>query len=318
INFGKGSYIISLPKSWVNKNNLQKGALIGIEEIKTGLMLSADVSATKKEERNITIIADEKVMERIKAEIVSAYLNNYDTIEIISKDLKKNIKEIKEIFMYLAGMEILEQTSTRLVAKDLIDLNEISVTSLINRMDIITRSMISDVLSFTQGNVDYESVQQRDTEVNRLNFLAQRFIKKALSDPQVAKSTTKDPWQLVSDHMVALEIEKLADKQKRIAELLKDTKIGKNELDKLKEIYKTIQQYYLNVMKAYINKDKELALDIELSHEDRFNLCNKFLESYYPKKKQSHADFTSVALIIENLKSTISLVKNIARTILGC
>ena len=41
ISFGKGSYIISMPKGWIEKNNLKKGDLISVNDGGFELTLSA-------------------------------------------------------------------------------------------------------------------------------------------------------------------------------------------------------------------------------------------------------------------------------------
>ena len=146
INFGKGSYILTLPKSWVQKNNLKGGDIINVDEGSAELILSPNAFVETKNIKEITIEVDNKDLELIKVEIVSAYLNNYNTIEIMGKDLDKNIIEIKEIVRNLTGMEIMEQTSTRLVARDLININDISIQNIIRRMNMIKRAMIDDTI----------------------------------------------------------------------------------------------------------------------------------------------------------------------------
>ena len=50
IGFGKNSYVVSLPKQWVEKNKLNKGDLISIDENKEGLLLKTNNVELKKEE----------------------------------------------------------------------------------------------------------------------------------------------------------------------------------------------------------------------------------------------------------------------------
>lgn len=327
ISFGKGSHVITIPKSWIDKNKLKKGDSIGVEETREGLILSSGTAPAKKEETKITIAAADKEIGRIKMEIVSAYLNNFDLIEIISKDLKNNVKQIRQLLMGLPGLEILEQTYTRLLVKFLIDIKEISVDSMIRRMDIITRSMIEDTMKCMDGECEAESIHQRDSDVNRLHFLAFRVIRKALSNPRIGSSMGKNAWELQSDKSIVLRIEKIADRQKRIARYLVDTRLDKAGLNKLKDIFKTIQKAYLDIMKAHYTKDIELAYSTELRHKDWLDECDKFLTKHthcdfeIKGKKKQKCDYrmacAATALIIENLKAMAASVKYIARTIIG-
>ncbi|MCX6707491.1 MAG: phosphate uptake regulator PhoU, partial [Candidatus Woesearchaeota archaeon] len=82
---------------------------------------------------------------------------------------------IKLILRNLTGIEIIQQDSERIIAKDLLNINEISIETLIRRMDNITRSMLTDSISCLRKDI-YEEIYERDMEVNRLLYLAYRVI----------------------------------------------------------------------------------------------------------------------------------------------
>ena len=58
IRFGKNSYVISLPKQWVDKTKLKKGDLISIDETKEGLVLKTNSAEVKEEPKSIVINAE--------------------------------------------------------------------------------------------------------------------------------------------------------------------------------------------------------------------------------------------------------------------
>jgi len=121
ISFGGNSHVISLPKKWLDANSLKKGDLIALEENRGEIILSSSTHSGKKEPKSIEISAENKNVDLLKAEIVAAYLNNYDTIEIFSDNLKAKVLEIKSIVRNLAGLEIMLHTTKRIVAKDLLN-----------------------------------------------------------------------------------------------------------------------------------------------------------------------------------------------------
>src|SRR3989338_5916784 len=137
IEFGKGSYIVTLPKSCMLKNMLKKGEILTVTTGLNDITFSTSNQKLEPEQINSTIVGDSKGLKQIETEIVTAYLNSADMIEVLSKDLKTNAQDIKKILRNLSGMEVLEQTSTRIVAKNLINIEEISILTLIRRMDII-------------------------------------------------------------------------------------------------------------------------------------------------------------------------------------
>ena len=321
ISFGKGSYIISMPKSWIQRNSLKKGDLISVNDDGFELTLSANQLEKKSDVKDISIEAKGKNLEFLKSEIVSSYLNGYDTINILFDNDSREAPRIKDIIRNLSGLEIMEQTSSRIAAKNLININEISIQNIIRRMDIITRAMIEDAILCYKGQCAYDSIQHRDVDVNRLYFLAYRVIKNAIKNPRIAKSLGLDPWQLHSDTLIILRLEKIADRQKRIARYTCNVSLERDAVIELDSIHTTIGESYNEVMKAFYNNDKQLAINVETTNKDRTAHCDRFLEKYTMhysnhKGKRPSSNLVAVAKIIENLKATSVEVRNIARTVL--
>ena len=321
ISFGKGSYIISMPKSWIEKNNLKKGDLISVDDDGFELILKAGREENKLEAKEIDINANNKDMEILKAEIVSSYLNNYDTINILFDSSNKDVTKIKDVLRNLSGLEIMEQTSTRIVAKNLININEISISNIIRRMDIITRAMMQDAILCSRGTCTYDNIQNRDLDVNRLYYLGYRVIKNAIKNPRIAKSLNIGAWQLHSDTLLIKMIERIADRQKRIARFLCTTKLDRDTLNELDSTHTDISESYNEVMKSFYNVDKDLALKVEVTNKERTEACNKFLEKYTKsytgaKAKSTISDPVAVAKIVENLKATAIEIRDIARAVL--
>lgn len=329
IRFGKNSYVLSMPKLWVNKNKLKKGDSISIEENREGLLLKTNNLGARKEDPKImALTADGKTLEMLKTEIVSAYLENCDIVEVISKDMKTNAPQIKAILHDLSGMEIINQSATKIVAKDLIDINEIPVKTLIRRMDNITRSMLEDTSYCFEGKEDPENVMHRDEDVNRLHFLSYRIIRSALKDVRVANSLGTTPLKLHSDNIVTTKIERIADNTKRICRYINYINLDEKWKKDLRDLFENIKLSYLDVMKAYYTNDEKIALRIEEANEQWIRECDTFFDEHHrkpetslkPKKAgicNSRLACGSTAKIMENMKEMASGIKYIARTIIG-
>ncbi|MBI2659853.1 hypothetical protein HYX07_01700 [Candidatus Woesearchaeota archaeon] len=308
-----------MPKSWVEKNNLKKGDLISVSDDGFELVLSAGQQEQKTDSREVSIEAKGKDMEFLKAEIVSSYLNGYDTINILFDSNARDVPKIKDIIRNLSGLEVMEQTSTRIVAKNLININEISISNIIRRMDIITRAMMEDSILCCRGQCNYDSLSQRDIDVNRLYSLGYRVIKNAIKNPRIAKSLGIEAWQLHSDNLAILQLEKIADRQKRIARYICTSSLDRPTLAELDKVYTDISEAYNEVMKAFYNQDKQAAIKTETTNKDRTVACDKLLEKYtnaHVKGKSSNSNLVAVAKIVENLKATTVEIRNMARTVL--
>jgi phosphate uptake regulator len=328
IGFGKNSFVVSLPKVWVEKNKLSKGDLISLEEDKEGLVLRTNQGSAKDEPKRIVINADKKNLSQLKTEIVSAYLNNYNVIEVISDELKTNAPLVRDMLRGLTGLEIINQSSKRIVAKDLINISEISITTLIRRMDNITRAMLTDTLECFEGVDHADSLAHIDEEVNRLHFLIYRVIRGGLADIRIANSLSSNPLKLHSDHTVTLGIERIADNAKRICRYVNETKLDKKWSVELRGIFSTIIQAYADVMKAFYTNDERIALEIEHRVSANLDACDNFFQrhnhrdlKYSNGKNQGVCGFRTACgattKIIENMKQMLFGVKYIARTLIG-
>lgn len=328
ISFSKGSFIVTLPKSWVENNSLKKGDMLGVEEDSNSLTIYAKEKESEKKDKTISINAEGKSLGMIKAEVVSSYLNNYNTIEIFSKTLGENAPVIKEIIRNLSGMEIIEQTGSRIVAKDLIDINSVSIQSIIRRMDVITRSMIDDTIGCIEGKCSPAAILHRDVEVNRLYYLGFRVIKNAMEAPMLMKKLNTNPWKLHSDKQVMARIEEIADRQKRISRLMASAGFKDDALEEFKKIMEELRDRYHGCMKAYYNNDKKLAFEIEVTHKPIIERYDNFLEDtakkismYAGKGSEAHSlpktSMVPAAKIIEYSKACATFARYISRVVLN-
>lgn len=308
ISFGNSSYVVSLPKEWVVDNKLKKGDSINMEQRDGGICISTAENSEKKiEPKTVVIETEGRGMDMIKTEIISAYLNNYDIIEIKGRLKSDAAANVKSILRNLTGIEIIQQDAEKIIAKDLLNINEISIETLIRRMDNITRSMLTDSIACTRKDL-YEDIYERDMEVNRLLFLAYRVIRAAIIDPRIAKSLGKKNIELLFEQILMEKIEKVADKAKRVARYLRQANLKSAEKDEIERIYTAIKECYLDVMKSYYNKDLDLAFSVEVSGRDKMESMNEFI-----KERQSAA----AHMVIEQMKSMLISVKNIARAVIG-
>ncbi|MEK6856972.1 MAG: phosphate uptake regulator PhoU, partial [Nanoarchaeota archaeon] len=186
---GQTSHTVSLPKEWLDKNNLKRGDLIYLHENgeKELLITPHLLKDTPQELKEITISIDKKEIDTIQREITSAYINNYHLINIAGENLSEHLKDIRNIIQDFVALEVVEQTNKRIVVKDLLNLDDIAIDKTIKRMDMVVRSMLQD----SKGSVEKpeldESIRFRDEDVNRIYFLLFRLLKSALKNPKIAE-----------------------------------------------------------------------------------------------------------------------------------
>lgn len=306
IKFGNSSYVVSLPKTWVEKNNLSKGDLIYFTHSSSNeIILSPEIKKETVEQKEVTINIDNESMEGIEIRLVGAYVNNFHTINLVGNELESKYSEIRNALHDLMALEIIEQTKNRIVAKDFVSMKRISIPNLIRRIDIITRAMIADSKATLQKDL-YENVYQRDEDVNRLTFLVFRAVKYYLSNPVAAESFKLTPIDLLNYWQVADQLEKTADESKRTARFLREVKLSGEEAKKLIDIYSMIENLYLETMKVYHKGDKEGAYKMMISKKKEIIAeCNLFFNKHYEKPW--------VPNVIERLKAMMDHIHTILR-----
>jgi len=334
IAFGKNSFVLTLPHDFVERRKVKKGDLVLLEENKGGLSISLSPTKPHDEERSITIQAEGKAAERVRTELVSAYLNNYDPILIISPSLHSISKEVIGFIHSLAGLEVLEQTYSKIVAKSLLNDQEISLKALIRRMDILTQSMIEDAIRCvellaekkTKDLVELsQNIKERDEDVNRLYFLAYRVVKGALRNPSVASRIDTTPGRLHRDYGIVLRIETVADQAKGISEDLQHIILDEKGRKELATLFSLVFQKFQETMKSYYTGNKEIGYSIEIMNDKVYGELDAFYRGYAQwllgkKRHGGNVDETvgicvAAARIVDGLKLMARQTRNLARVI---
>jgi phosphate uptake regulator len=263
---GQASHTISLPKEWLDRHKLKKGDLVylyekGDKELVITPESKADEEVPQKE---ITIPIDNKELSTIQREITSAYINNYNTIVLNGQSITKQTKDIRKMLHDFVALEVADQTANSIIAKDLLNLKEISIDKTIRRMDMLVRSMIQDSIAALENADLAQSVQVRDYEVNRAYFLLMRLLKSSLANKQIADFFQLSNEKVLSYYYLTINLENFADSAKQLSEYLAKEK----KKDKLKAVFQGVEKNYLEVMKAYFTKDKKLADGVALQRGD--------------------------------------------------
>jgi phosphate uptake regulator len=308
ISFGKSSYVVSLPKKWVIKNKLKKGDLISLEDNEGSLVLFAHLDSQGEiVEQRIVIDVDGKSIGEIKREIIPAYINNYKMISVVGKELRRKSEGVKEILHNLMALEVMEHSADKIIARDFLNMNEISIRDLIEKMEASTRSMVGDVKLMFHDDFS-DNISQRDVDVNRLSYLSYRAIRYALRNPSVAKQQFKvSSMELMNLWMLTSQLEKVANEAKRVARYMRQVVIDGTEKKKLLSILGMIEMNYLDMMKAYHGKDIALAHKVSSRKKKIVEGINEAYDNNFNKKW--------VGALTEHMKIMALAIHDIARSV---
>ena len=306
IKFGSSSFVVSLPKNWVNKNKLSKGDLLYFNENGNNELVVSPRDADKtKKSKKISIDVTNKPLETIRREIMSAYIHNHDIIRITG-ELAPIRQDIDNMMHSLLALEIMEDTPNKLVIKDFLNVEDITLSDIIRRMDVMVRVMLDDVDTSFNKNM-YDKLLQMDKSINKLSFLTFRVIRKGLEDPETLKSLkVESAAELLDYWLIAYNLETLADESKRVSRFLKNNNFSKEESEQFRKIFENVRQDYTKIMKSWYSRD------INAAHELASCVSNR-LADWDSIFKNSEKKI--VGPLVERFKTIDGKMRNIARII---
>ncbi|RLG46512.1 MAG: hypothetical protein DRO06_04305, partial [Thermoproteota archaeon] len=206
---GGGSLAITLPKSWARRAGVGPGDEVLVGEAGDILLVEP-----KKRRESRAVIRFSSRREAVR-EVLAAYLRGCDLIRI--EDLPvpglEEHREIRARISSLAGMEVVDEGSTYIEAKCLLDPSAADPREVLRRMGRLVRAMVVDSMrASARGDGELAKlVEERDDEVDRVYFLLVRVIRKALRRPTLAVSMGISPVELVDYRVAGMVVESMGD-----------------------------------------------------------------------------------------------------------
>jgi len=242
MSLGRSSLVISLPKYWVQLNELKQGDVVSVAMSRDRSLVIFPGAKRRREAEKITLHVgeDDRVSQVIRS-IIACYLDGYSEIKLVSSKFFKATQQkalrdaVKKLYM-----RIMEADSKQMRIVTLIDESRASVETSIKRMYDLSNSMCKDVLSALKNN-DVElakTVYALEDEVDHFAFFILRLVRKAATDPALANQLNLDALDCLDYQTFIHRIEQVADQAISIAKSIimlhgKQKKISKNVSDKL-------------------------------------------------------------------------------------
>jgi len=281
--------LVSLPRDWAERNAIEKDSVVIIRELPNGTLLL--LPANRPLEKKTIELADSK---RIRRDLLRAYLDGYDIIEIHSADGPlKHRDRIHELSRNLIGLEILEEESGRIEIHFLIEPSPtLDPLLLIRRCFSIAAGMERDTIqAVLTGDPNLaQSVIKRDDEVDRLYFLIVRMLKTATH--LISKNTSFQLVDALNLRMLASYAESMADQIESIARRISKKPIpdlNEDLAQRVREIAKRITNRLNEAIDAYVTRNVNAAselidrlenLETDLEHLDEHLGKNSAPDTY--------------------------------------
>lgn len=281
---GRSTYIVSLPREWVEKLGLKKFDSVKLIPSSTGLLIQGRVPEGR-EETVLSFQGNESPEEVVRL-FFSKYLDGYDRIRVkfsmhspqIAAFLKERVRR------WLVGVEIIGETATEMLAQVLPVSDTLPVQSSLERMGSITIHMLEDSIRAVtvQDRALAEDVIRRDDEVDRFYHFLTRQLNVAVRDYSVLMSLQlSDPSECINYVLAAKSIERAADHAVTISKRAMSTEYRKR-LDRRVEsigesVFKLFESSLQSLLELDISKANQVlsSIDPVCSEIEIFNTASK-------------------------------------------
>ncbi len=227
---GKSSYMLALPKKWVEEMNMGAGDQVIVKRQEDTTLLVAPKStrlAGSKTEVLIEVASDEKP-HSIARRLISVYLLGYNAIRVNGKHGALTTAQraaVKETMRrHLIGTETIADSAQGVTLQVLLSYPELDVKTVMKRMFLITASMHKDAINALK-NLDKDSAEgivKTDDEVDRFSLYAIRQLNIAVQNEFVLKEIGLETRRDCLDYrLIVKSVERVADHATKIAEGIK-------------------------------------------------------------------------------------------------
>ena len=297
--------MVSLPKEWIDANNLDKTNQVEIETNQNNLSIRTQLS--KRPSKEIEISYPLPKGESIVPTITGAYLLGFDIIRIVSKSpiSFSDRESVRGSMRRLVGMEIIDEDATNISVQFLLDETSVNPQNILKRMSSIALGMFSDVVSSleTGDKTNLQTIANRDAEINRQYFLLVRLIRSTIMDTRLAGVYNLENIDILDYRIAANTLEIAGDTVVELSESLIKSNLSKIELKKLYGFAKDIEEIQTKSIDSFISNDRSLAINAITLQRSNFSKISKIRSSLENKKQISLALFDLIYMFEKILQS---------------
>lgn len=244
---GGSTYIISLPKNWIEELKIKVGENITIvKNSNQSLTLYPRDRNEQKRANTAVIFSSQKDSgDSIKRKVVAAYLSGYKIIKIKTKGMiipSQHVRSIRELVRSaMIGTEIIESSSEIITIQVLTRLPELSFDTALKRMYLMANNMVIEAIEAVEElDTDHaDEIVNMDDEVDRFGLYMRRNLVSAVENEGILQDMgLRKPSDCLGYRTVVSRIERIADHACKIAKRTKfiEERIEPKILAKIKKL----------------------------------------------------------------------------------
>ena len=324
---GGSSFIVSLPKKWIQDLKLKQGDLVAVARQGHSILQISPVSKRiNKEQREATIeVTRDNSPYFLARKLISLYFLGFNVINICQKEGGRLSAQQREVLKdvvrrILMGTEIIADSATAITLQVLINLLELSVDGALKRMVLIAKSMHRDaILSLRENNIELaKEILKSDDEVDRFSFYIVRQLNIALKNEHLLKEIgLDDSLNCLGYRSIAKSTERIADHATLIAKdiIEMEKPLNMDIVEKIAEM----SNFALNVLDeaclSVFKRDYDSA-DLAIEKSRGIDDLEKGIVRVAGKLKDIN-EIYRIKIITENIRRVAEYASDIAEIVLN-
>ena len=320
---GGSTYVLSLPKKWVDEMNLKSGDPVSIvKNVNRSLSILPTGTSQTSILKSKTTISQKESLESIQRRIIAMYLAGYQIIEIRTKGSRiqphqKNV--IRDLVRSnMIGTEIVESTPESMTIQVLSSLPELSIGDALKRMFLLTSTMHRQAIDALR-EIDMElgeEIINSDDEVDRFSLYILRNLTLAVEHERVLRDIgLKKPSDCISYRIVVKSVERIADHAVSIASRVKFLKstVDQSLLQKITKLSEESLRVFEDSIFALNKRDYMLADNVAADARRIAEKEKEFTDSLEESKKYSNV----IKFVLEDIRRVAEYSSDIAEAVIN-
>jgi phosphate uptake regulator len=321
MSLGRSSLVISLPKNWMQLNELKKGDVItfAIQRDRSLVIYPGIKKKLNTKETTVHIDPNEDEL-MITMKLVGCYLNGYSGITLVSQNLfsDNQIKAIRDVAGMLY-MGIMESNSKSVFIQTLMDETKADLKQTIQRMHMIAQSIGEDALKSLKNNdlALAKTVFTLDTDVFRFAYFLIRVLRNAAQDSSVANEFHIDPLECMEYQTLVYMMRDMADNS---ADIARDVIVLNNNNQKIPEEVLELMyiagneavNLYVKAVDSFFSKDFLKSVELLRQRQELSKLDHEIAYRSHAGKQKNEQLVSAVPSVRDNIKRIADCAANIA------
>ena len=315
---GGSTYIISLPKEWIDELKIKVGENITIVKNSNQSMTLFPREQNSEKQITAVIYSSQKDSgDSVKRKIIAAYLAGYKTIQIKTKGMKipsEHSRSVRELVRSsMIGTEIVESSSEAMTIQILTRLPELSFETALKRMYLMATNMIKESIeALEEVDISHaDEVVNMDDEVDRFGLYMRRNLVLAVGNEYILQDMgLKRPSECLEYRTIVSKIERIGDHACLIAKRIKfiEENIDQKVIIKIKKLSEKSLEVFVESITAVQNHDfqkgENVAEKVSKVIEEEKEIMSKI--------KEGEKNSTVIKFVLEDLRRIAEYSSDIA------